>query len=424
MRVLVIGGGGREHAIVWKLRKDGHHVICVPGNPGIRSMTVTASVAVEPEALAQLAKDNCADLTIVGPEAPLEAGIADVFADHGLTLFGPNKKAAQLESSKAFSKEFMNKHKIPTADYRICHSVEVAKAVAAEFCENGRGVVIKPSGLTAGKGVTVCHNHQEAVAALDEIDQYGDASTKIVVEERLKGVECSVQLFCDGKRMEMMPAAQDHKRLLNSDKGPNTGGMGAFAPTPYLTERLYHVVKKEVVDRTMDGLQAEGMDYRGVLYCGIMLTEDGPRVLEYNCRFGDPEAQVVLPLLESDLAEVCLACAKGKMTDEEKPLWSDGAAATVVMAAPGYPKSYPKGAPIEGVRRAEKIATVVFQAGTAMVDDELVTDGGRVLAVTGTGKTLANAIDQAYKGVAEIKFEGAHFRKDIGKKAVHTLAVV
>lgn len=418
MRVLVIGSGGREHAIVWKLRKDGHHVINVPGNPGISTITVTASVPLEPEALAQLAKDNGVELTIVGPEATLEAGIADVFADHGMLLFGPNKRAAQLESSKAFSKEFMIKHKIPTADYRICHSVETAKAIATEFCESENGVVIKPSGLTAGKGVSVCRNHQEAVAALDEIDQYGDASAKIIVEERLRGIECSVQVFCDGQRIAMMPAAQDHKRLLNSDKGPNTGGMGAFAPTPFLTERMQQIVKKEVVERTLDGLKAEGIDYRGVLYCGLMLTEDGPKVLEYNCRFGDPEAQVVLPLLESDLAEVCMACAKGDMS-QARPEWSEGAAAVVVMAAPGYPKSYPKGARIEGIRAAEKQATAVFHAGTAIVDEELVTNGGRVLAVLGTGSSLGAAIDQAYKGVSEIHFEGAHYRKDIGKRAVH-----
>ena len=422
MKVLVIGAGGREHAIVWKLHKDGHHVTCVPGNAGIAQLADCVDLSIEPKALANFAKEQGIELTIVGPEAPLEQGLADHFTEQGLAVFGPKKAAAQLESSKAFSKAFMSKHGIPTAEYYTCHSIEAARDCAAKFCEEGEGVVIKPSGLTAGKGVTVCKTLEEANAALDEIGAYGSASAQIVVEERLKGIECSVQCFCDGKRMVMMPPAQDHKRLLNNDQGPNTGGMGAFAPTPFLTERMRSVVEQEVVQRSLQGIQDDGLDFCGVLYCGLMLTEDGPRVLEYNCRFGDPEAQAVLSLLESDLAETCLACAQGDM-EEAMPEWSSGAACVVVMASNGYPRSHDTGFPIEGLTAANRKArTVVFHAGTKQANNATVTAGGRVLGVTGTGNSLSEAIETAYAGCSEVRFEGAHYRKDIGKRAKQLLA--
>lgn len=419
MKVLLIGSGGREHALAWTLSQSPQvsHIYVAPGNGGTARAEKCENVeiaATDVPALTEFAVAQQIDLTVVGPEAPLVAGVTDALQAQGVRVFGPTQAAAQLEGSKAFAKEFMVRHGIPTA----------ASVQFTDFDEATRylrGVddppVIKASGLAAGKGVILPITKQEAAHVLNRIlneGQFGEAGSTVLLEERLRGTELSVLAFCDGEHLHIMPPAQDHKRVRNSDQGPNTGGMGAFTPSPLVTPELLAQVEAEVLRPTLEGMAAEGAPYRGVLYAGLMLTKQGMRVLEFNCRFGDPETQVVLPLLESDLAEIFLACAEGRL-DEVDVRWRSDAAVTVVMASGGYPGEYTTGVEITGVEDAESLGCTVFHAGTRWMDERLLTDGGRVLAVTALGDTVTTAANRAYAGVGEISFNEAHYRTDIGR---------
>jgi len=430
--VLVVGSGGREHAIAAKLAASPRvrQVYCAPGNGGTAKEPKVSNVAVADSDVAGLvafAVEKKVALVFVGPEVPLCAGLADACKKAGVPCFGPSKAAAELEASKAFSKSFFAKHKLPTAAFRNFTEGEHEAAceyVSAEYAA-GREVVVKASGIAAGKGVLMPASLEEALQAVKTImvdRAFGDAGKEIVVEQLLLGEECSCMAFCDGKTMAMMPAAQDHKRALDGDQGPNTGGMGAYAPAPCLTPQLRSQVE-QVLRRTVDAMASEGRPYVGVLYGGFMLTKDGPLLLEYNCRFGDPETEVLLPLLESDLFEVALGCAEGSLSARVPELkWKAGAAATVVCAAKGYPGSYPKGLPISGLEAAGAVTGVqVYHAGTKLTEAGHVSSGGRVLAVTGVGADFRLALQNAYAGVAKIAFnpaDGLQFRRDIGHKAL------
>jgi phosphoribosylamine--glycine ligase len=435
MKILVIGRGGREHALAWKLAQSLRvaRVFVAPGNGGAAAqdqamgngdhrLAPISNVALSEGDVAGLiafARQERIGLTVVGPEAPLAAGLVDAFQAAGLRCFGPTLAAARLEASKAFAKAFMARHHIPTGQYAVFSDYKAASAYVQRLSHE---VVIKASGLAAGKGVIVPPSPDEAEAALRQImveRTFGAAGDEVVIEERLYGPEASVLAFCDGRTVALMPAAQDHKPIFDGDRGPNTGGMGAYAPTPLVTPALLDEVVHTILQPVVDGLQAEGTPYVGVLYAGLMLTESGPRVLEYNCRFGDPETQVILPLLESDLVDAMAACLDGRL-DQTNVRWRSGAAATVVAASEGYPGSYPKGRKISGVEQADALPNVVvFQAGTRRTQDgSLVTDGGRVLAVAAIGDDLPQAIDDAYAGMDRIQFQGMHVRRDIGTKAM------
>lgn len=420
MRVLVVGNGGREHALAWKLTQSPQlqELFVAPGNGGTQALPKTQNVPIAASEIAKLqefAMQHAIDLTIVGPEAPLVDGIVDRFTAAGLAIFGPSRAAAQLEGSKAFAKAFMHRHGIPTAQ----------SASFTDFDEAMRYLriqdeppVVKASGLAAGKGVILPETLDEAAETVKMMlldGRFGRAGEEVVLEERLTGTELSVLAFCDGKNVLLLPAAQDHKRLLDRDRGPNTGGMGAFAPSPMATPALLAQVTKEVLLPTLAGMAAEGMPYNGVLYAGLMLTHNGPKVLEFNCRLGDPETQVILPLLDSDLLDVVQACLAGAL-DQVKPVWSKGAAVTVVMASRGYPDEYETGFDITGIAEAEKAGAYVFHAGTKVMEQRLVNIGGRVLTVTGVGETLAVAGTRAYRGVRHIHFTGAQYRRDIGQR--------
>ena len=425
--VLVVGSGGREMAQALALAKSDKvaKVLCAPGNGGTASgHDKLSNVSIKDSDIAGLvacAKEHAVALVAVGPEAPLVAGIADAMAAAGVPCFGPTQAAAQLENSKAWMKAFFHRHSLPTARFETFTDFEAAKAYV-EAADHD--VVVKCSGLAAGKGVLMPTTKEEAVAALRQVmveKEFGAAGDECVVEELLVGPECSVLAFCDGKTAVCMPGAQDHKRALDGDNGLNTGGMGAYARCPCLTPALA-AEAAAIVQRTVDAMAAEGRPYTGVLFGGFMLTARGPTLLEYNCRMGDPETQVVLPLLAdaTPLFDVMLACCEGRLAAQPVE-WSDKSAATVVMAAAGYPGAYAKGAPIRGVGDAAALDGVtVYHAGTKWEGDGLVSSGGRVLAVTGVGATLADAVAKAYAGVAKISFDGgapAHFRKDIAAKA-------
>ncbi|HBY98977.1 MAG TPA: phosphoribosylamine--glycine ligase, partial [Chloroflexi bacterium] len=370
-------------------------------------------------ALVAFAGERQVDLTVVGPEAPLAAGIADALQSAGLRVFGPSREAARLESSKAFAKAFMGKHAIPTAAYATFDDYAAARRFLIELARRSvsSGVVVKADGLAAGKGVVICADVDEAQAALQRMmlgREFGTAGDTVVIEERLSGPEVSVLAFTDGHTVVPMPPARDHKRVYDGDRGPNTGGMGAYAPVPDVSAVLADEICRTILQPTVDGLAAHGTPYVGVLYAGLMLTPAGPTVLEFNCRFGDPETQAILPLLETDLVDVLLACVEGRLNQVEVR-WRPAACATVVLASPGYPGSYPKGLPVcglDGVASRERIA--VFHAGTAWQDGCVVTAGGRVLAVSGLGVDLPAALRRAYAGVECIHFEGSHYRRDIG----------
>ena len=423
-RILVAGTGGREHALAWKLAQSPRvaQVLVAPGNGGtalaggkIGNVPIAADdIAM----LARLAKDENIELVVVGPEAPLAAGAVDAFRASGIRCFGPSQAAAQLESSKAFAKAFMQRHGIPTARYAVFTDFNAAIDHVHTI---DYPIVVKASGLAAGKGVLLPESLSETEAVLHQImveQAFGAAGDEVVIEERLAGQEASVLAFSDGRNLAMMPAAQDHKRIFDGDLGPNTGGMGAYAPAPVITAELLDEVRQTVMQPTLDGMRAEGTPYIGILYAGLMLTADGIKVLEFNCRFGDPETQVILPLLASDLLQVFDACLDGTL-DQVDVRWHDGAAATVVAASEGYPGSYPKNREITGLADAEALRDVaVFHAGTKLADDgRVLTNGGRVLAVTATGDDLAGALAQAYNGVEQIRFQGMHYRRDIGAKA-------
>jgi phosphoribosylamine--glycine ligase len=391
-----------------------------PGNGGTDLGGPIANVSLAEDDFAGLidfARREVIGLTVVGPEAPLAAGAVDAFQAAGLACFGPGQVAAQLESSKAFAKAFMVRHDIPTGRYAAFTNYQAA---LAHLRQVDYAVVIKASGLAAGKGVIVPGTPAEAELALRQMMAeriFGAAGDEVLIEERLSGPEASVLAFCDGRTIAPMPAAQDHKRIFDGDAGPNTGGMGAYAPTPLVTPGLYDEIERTILQPTVNGLRAEGTPFVGILYAGLMLTKTGPRVLEFNCRFGDPEAQVILPLLETDLVAVFQACLNGTL-DQLELKWRAGTAATVVASSEGYPGDYPKGHEITGLTDVPP-QTIVFHAGTRRTESgRLETDGGRVLAVTGLGNTLSAAIEQAYAGMASIHFEGMHFRRDIGAKAI------
>ena len=423
MKILVIGGGGREHALVWKLAQSPHvsKIFCAPGNGGIAQAATCLPIAADDaEGLLAAAEREGVDLTIVGPEAALAAGVVDRFAAAGRRIVGPTRAAARLETSKAFAKAFMQRHGIPTAKAVAVRSLDEALAV---LDLHPLPVVIKADGLAAGKGVVVTGDRDEAREAARAMMQrrvFGAAGDTVLIEECLQGMEATCMAFTDGKTVAMMPAAQDHKRAEDGDRGPNTGGMGAYAPTPFVTDEIAAVVRDRVMKPAIAGMAAEGHPYRGILYAGVMLTDRGPRVLEFNCRFGDPETQVVLPLLESDLVTVIEAIVSGALADTPVR-WRKGAAVCVVMTAKGYPGDYQRGDAIAGLETFEGATAsdaMIFHSGTARDGAHVITAGGRVLGVTGVGATIAAARDRAYAAVGRVSFPSAAYRSDIAVRAL------
>ena len=423
MRILLIGGGGREHALAWKLVQSPNveKLYVAPGNPGMALLQKCECINLnvdDLEGVADYAEEKSIDLTVVGPEAPLVAGLADVFKRRGLPVFGPSKAAAQLEGSKAFSKELMAKYNIPTAFFKICEDIETAKAYVEE---KGAPIVVKADGLAAGKGVVVAMTKQDALDAIDEMmgdHKFGAAGARVVLEEYMEGEEASLLAFTDGKTVVPMIAAQDHKRVFDGDEGPNTGGMGTYAPAPVMTDILRLKATELVLKPVVAAMAKEGTPYQGCLYAGLMIKGDSVKVVEFNCRFGDPETQVVLPLLDGDLAEIMLACATGTL-DKVEVAWHDKAAVCVVMASGGYPESYEKGKEITGLAAAEEDKdVVVFHAGTKEAAGKIVTSGGRVLGVTAVDASIKAARDRAYAAVEKIAFEKNFYRKDIAWRAL------
>lgn len=417
MKVLIVGSGGREHAIAWKVSQSPKvdKIYCAPGNAGIGQIAECVNIgAMEFDKLAQFAKDNEIDLTVVGMDDPLVGGIVDVFEEKGLRVFGPRKNAAILEGSKAFSKELMKKYNIPTAAYDTVTSAQEAY----EILEKSKfPIVLKADGLALGKGVLICNNLEEAKEGVKTImldKQFGAAGDKMVIEEFMTGREVSVLCYCDGTHIAPMTSAQDHKRAMDGDKGLNTGGMGTFSPSPFYTDEVDKFCKKYIYQPSMDAMKAEGRDFVGVMFFGLMLTQDGPKVLEYNARFGDPEAQVVLVRMKNDIIDVFEACIDGTL-DKVNLEFEDNAAVCVVLASGGYPVSYEKGFEITGLDAFDdKEGYYVFHAGTALKDGKIVTNGGRVLGVTAKGDTLKKARANAYEAVKLIDFEKKYMRNDIG----------
>ena len=418
MKVLVVGNGGREHAIAWKLKQSPlvSELFVAKGNAGIWEIAKRVDISpTDVKALADFAQKEGIDFTVVGPEAPLVEGIVDEFEKRGLRIFGPNREAAQLEGSKAFAKQFMEKYGIPTARYRTFTDFEEAKKYVEEV---GAPIVVKADGLAAGKGAVVCESVEKAIETLDKfINQklFGKASEKVVIEEFLEGEEASYIVMINGDKYVPLPTSQDHKRLLDGDKGPNTGGMGAYSPTPVITPEVEERIKKEIVERVIEGLKKEGIFYRGFLYAGLMITKEGPKVLEFNVRLGDPEAQPILMRIKNDFLQTLLDFYEGKdVKIEEDPRW----VLDVVLASRGYPEKPEKGKIIHGLDIVRKLKDiVVFHAGTSREGDFFVTSGGRVLNVCAYGNTLKEAKEKAYNAVRYICFEGMHYRKDIGDKA-------
>ncbi len=426
MDVLLIGGGGREHALAWKIVQSPlvEKLYAAPGNPGIARLDKGACVKLgAKDFVAQKAfiKEKGIGLVVVGPEDPLAGGIVDALAETGAAVFGPSAAGARLEGSKAFAKAFMARHAIPTAAYAEFDDAAAAKAYVRE---QGAPIVVKADGLAAGKGVTVAYDVGAALEAIDEAmvaRVFGDAGAKVVIEECLMGEEASILAFCDGERAVPMVTSQDHKPAYDGDQGPNTGGMGAYSPAPVVTSGMEAVIQQQILDPCVRGMAAEGMPYKGILYAGLMMTEAGPKVVEFNVRFGDPETQVVLPRMASDIVPVFLACCEGRL-DDCPIAYHDNTCVTVVMASGGYPKAYEKGKPIEGIGQAEADPEVmVFHAGTKEEDGVLRTNGGRVLNVTAWGNDLRETIGKAYGAVRAIDFDQAHYRNDIGQKALDRL---
>jgi len=421
MKVLVIGGGGREHAIVWKLSQSRRidKIYCCPGNAGISEIAECINVDDNNfEAVADFVKYEGVDLTIVGPEAPLSKGIVDVFERNGRKILGPNSKAAQLEGSKVFSKDLMKRYGIPTAEYKVFTSYLHAEDYVRM---KGAPIVIKADGLAAGKGVIMAKTVDEAIAGLKLIMKeraFGEAGNRVVVEEWLDGEEASFMAFTDGKTILPMVSSQDHKRIFDGDKGPNTGGMGAYSPAPVITPELESVIMEKVMRPTVKGLQAEGIKYKGILYAGLMIKDNKPYTLEFNCRLGDPETQPVLSRLKTDLIDIALAIADERLSGINLE-WKSDASVCIVAASKGYPGAYEKGKVIKGLDDAGKMDDiVVFHAGTSFNKNKLVTAGGRVLGVTALGKDIKDAKEKAYKAIEKIHFSGMHYRKDIADRAI------
>ncbi|MFZ5800825.1 MAG: phosphoribosylamine--glycine ligase, partial [Candidatus Omnitrophota bacterium] len=430
MRVLVIGSGGREHALVWKLAqsKNVDKIFCAPGNAGIASEAECVEIGADDgERLLEFARKEKIGLTVVGPEAPLASGIVDEFRRNGLKIFGPNKRAAQLEASKVFAKEIMAKYQVPTARFKIFD----APAPAKKYIQvAGAPCVVKADGLAQGKGVVVAKTVEEAEEAVTQMMEkriFGAAGNRIIVEECLEGEEASILVITDASEVIALASSQDHKRIFDNDEGPNTGGMGAYSPAPVVTQPLFNEILHSIAYKTIDGLAQEGINYQGVLYAGIMLTKDGPKTLEFNVRFGDPETQAILPRLKSDLLEIMSAAADGQLSHLRPLQWDPRACVCVVCASAGYPGKYEKGKKISGLEEAAKLQDVkVFHAGTTRspapqspgAPVKYFTNGGRVLGVTGLGATIKEAIDHTYSAVGRISFDGMHYRRDIGKKAV------
>jgi phosphoribosylamine---glycine ligase len=423
MKVLIIGNGGREHALAWKVAQSARitHISVAPGNAGTATETKCANVAIAADdinALADFAQQHHIDLTIVGPEAPLVKGVVDLFRTRGLRCFGPSQAAAQLEGSKAFTKDFLARHHIPTAAYGVF--TEVAPATLY-IREHGAPIVVKADGLAAGKGVVVAQTEAEAIAAVEAMlagNQFGSAGSRVVIEEFLAGEEASFIVMVDGQHILPMASSQDHKAALDGDTGPNTGGMGAYSPAPVVTPAMHERILREVIEPTVRGMAADGIPYTGFLYAGVMIDQHGvPKVLEYNCRFGDPETQPIMLRLQSDLTVLCDAAIDGKLHTVSAQ-WDQRAALGVVMAAGGYPGDYRKGDVINGLPSIDGADTKVFHAGTALKDGKVVTSGGRVLCVTALGKTVAEAQTKAYQLVKQIQWSGVQYRSDIGYRAV------
>jgi len=422
MKVLVIGGGGREHALCWKIAQSSlvETLYCAPGNPGIAALAECVNIgADEIDTLCEFALAEKIDLTVVGPEVPLTMGIVDTFQAAGLEIFGPSKAAAQIEGSKGFSKNLMAKYGIPTADYQTF--TEHSDAVAY-IKKQGAPIVVKADGLAAGKGVIVAMSEAQAIAAVDDImlDQvFGAAGASVVIEEFMDGEEASFFAFTDGKNILPLASSQDHKRVFDNDEGPNTGGMGAYSPAPVVTKALHNQIVETIVKPTIAGMAQDGCPYSGILYVGLMIKDGKPRVVEFNARFGDPEAQPLLVRMQEDIVPILQACARGELRQTSLQ-WHDKAAVCVVMASGGYPGSFAKGLPISGLEEAFQVDDlVVFHAGTSFKYGRIVNNGGRVLGVTGLGTDVKAAIDKAYSGVAKISWDGVHYRKDIGARALN-----
>lgn len=427
MRVLVVGGGGREHALVWKIAQSPlvTSLYCAPGNAGIAELAECVPIsATDISALVSFATVNDIDLTVVGPESPLIAGIVDAFEAKGLPIFGPSAEPARIEGSKAFAKDIMRSSGIPTADYWICDTLDEARDCVHRYYETRApetGIVIKADGLAAGKGVTVASSEVEAYDALSRImadRAFGSAGDRVVIEERLFGEEASIMAITDGTTILPLIPSQDHKRVLEGDLGPNTGGMGAYAPVPLIPVDTARVVVDTILAPAVDAIRTLGIPYRGALYAGVILTADGPKCIEFNCRLGDPETQVVLPLMESDLVPLLIAVSDCTL-DQAVVRWKPQHAAAVFAVSGGYPDAFETGKPIDGLERtASESGCLLFHAGTRKQGDTLVTDGGRVLSVTGIGDTLEDALTRAYAGMANIHFDRMYFRRDIGARAL------
>lgn len=415
MKILVVGGGGREHAICWKLKseKNVEKIFCAPGNAGIADVAQCVDIKdTEIEKLADFAEENKIDLTVIGPEVPLVMGISDVFAKRGLKVFGPDASCSRLEGSKFFSKEFMVRHDIPTAKYKEYTDINLAIEEIENF---GFPVVIKADGLAAGKGVVIPENKEDAIETLKiimEDKKFGDSGNMVVVEEFLTGIETSILAFVDKNTIIPMESAKDHKKIFELEKGPNTGGMGTFSPSTIYDEELAKKVYDEVLIKSLKGFQEDGLEFRGILFVGLMMTPDGEKVLEYNCRFGDPETQSVLMRLETDLSEIMMAITEDRLSEVEIK-YSEDAAVCVILASGGYPEEYEKGKIITGLSDVDD-DIVVFHSGTKFIDEKVATNGGRVLGVCAKGNTVEEAGKRVYANIDKIQFEGMHYRKDIG----------
>jgi len=421
MKVLVIGSGGREHTLVWKITQSPKvsKVYCAPGNAGISKLAQCVNIDADSiEELVDFVQKEKIDLTVVGPELPLSRGIVNEFNKQNLRIFGPSKEAAEIESSKVFSKYLLKKYNIPTANYQVFQNSEKA----LDYIQQQTfPLVIKADGLAAGKGVFIVENLAEARDALNALmdeKQFGEAGQQVIIEEFLEGEEVSILAFCDGKTVIPMVSSQDHKKIFDNDQGPNTGGMGAYSPVPFYPDELEKRVLEKILKPTVKGLRSEGKEYKGVLYAGLILTKEGPKVLEFNARFGDPETQVLLPRLKTDLIDILNAVIEETL-HKINIEWEDNAAVCVVIASGGYPGKYQKGKVISGLERLEKIKDIIiFHAGTKLQDGKVITSGGRVLGITAWDDTISKAKERAYKGVKEIYFEDMYYRKDIAVKAI------